>query len=156
MEHSNWYNDASKKLDDYISCFDKKTVKKFRLQLLKRIAERTEEFSSKGCSQCEENKENINHLLLILEEYSNTSTPTFRNYNVIIRKLIEHLQKKHGLIEEGANVSMWMPLGMLIGMCLGMSFGSNDLSIGLSLGLAIGVAVGSGMDSKAKKEGKNI
>ncbi|MFA6941128.1 MAG: hypothetical protein WCQ54_09135 [Clostridiaceae bacterium] len=156
MEYSNWLNETNKKLDDYISCLDKKTVKKFRLQLLKRIAERTEEFSSKGCNECEENKENINKLLLMLDEHNNNFAVAFKNYNAIIRKLIEHLQKKHGLTEEGANVAIWMPIGMSLGMCLGMSFGSNGLSIGLSLGLAVGVAVGSGLDSKAKKEGKNI
>jgi len=156
MKYSNWLNETNKKLDDYISFSDKKTVKKFSLQLLKRITERTEEFSAKDCNECEKNKEDINKLLLMLDEHKNDSTVNFKDYNGIIRKLIEHLQKKHGLIEEGANVSLWMPIGMSIGMCLGMSFGSNGLSIGLSLGLAIGVAVGSGMDTKAKKEGKNI
>lgn len=156
MEYSNWLNETNKKLDDHISCLDKKTIKKFRLQLLKRIAVRTEEFSSKGCNECEENKEDINKLLLMLDEHNNNFSAAIKNYNAVMRKLLEHLQKTHGLVEEGANVAMWMPIGMVLGMCLGMSFGSNRLSIGLSLGLAVGLAVGSGLDSKAKKEGKNI
>lgn len=156
MEYSNWLNDTIKKLDSYISCLDNKTIKKFRLQLLKRIAVRTEEFSSKGCNECEENKENINKLLIMMEENKNNSAAIYKSYNLVIRKLIVHLQKEHKLIEEGANVSAWMPIGMTLGMCIGMSFGNNGLSMGLALGLSIGVAVGSSMDAKAKKEGKII
>lgn len=156
MEKSNWLKDTNNKLDYYISSLDKKKVTRFYLQLLKRIAGRTEEFSSKGCSECEENKESINKLLTMLDENSTNMAADYKSYNLIIKKLIEHMQKAHGLIEEGTNISTWMPIGMTLGMCFGMSFGGSGLSMGLSIGLAIGVALGASMDAKAKKEGKII
>lgn len=160
MEQSDWLKETNRKLDYYISSLDKKKVNRFRLEILKRIAVRTDKFSNGGCLECVENKESINKLLIMLEENENEQAAGYKSYSLLVKKLIEHLQKVHGLIEEGANVSTWMPLGMMFGMCFGMCFGmlikSIGLSIGLSLGLAIGVAVGAGMDDKAKKEGKMI
>lgn len=156
MEQSDWLKETNRKLDYYISSLNKKKVNRFRLELLKRIAERTDKFSNGGCLECVENKESINKLLIMLEENENEQVGGYKSYSLLVKKLIEHLQKVHGLIEEGANVSTWMPLGMMFGMCFGMLIKSIGLSIGLSLGLAIGVAVGAGMDDKAKKEGKMI
>ena len=77
-------------------------------------------------------------------------------------KIIALLQKKLKLVPKNYYRNLWMVLGMsAFGIPLGTVFGVTQgnmglLGIGLPIGMVIGIAVGTSMDTKAKKEGKQL
>lgn len=81
-----------------------------------------------------------------------------KSYSAIVKQLEKELK----LVPKGYYQNMWMALGMTVfGLPFGTIFGmSMDnmafLGIGLPIGMAIGIAVGSGMDAKAKEEGRQF
>jgi hypothetical protein len=77
-------------------------------------------------------------------------------------KIITLLQKECKIVPKHYYRNLWMVLGMsAFGLPLGTVFGAATknmglLGIGLPIGMCIGIAVGSFMDTKAKKEGKQL
>lgn len=77
-------------------------------------------------------------------------------------RIIRKVQKELGLVPKNYHKNMWMGVGMAafgvpMGVSLGLSLDNMAfMGIGLPIGLAIGLAVGSGMDEKAKKDGKQL
>jgi hypothetical protein len=65
---------------------------------------------------------------------------------------ISHLQKKHKLVTDGTNLSMYISLGLSVGVVFGLLLLDN-LALGISFGFSIGIAIGIGLDESAKKKG---
>jgi len=75
---------------------------------------------------------------------------------------IKLLEKELKIVPQNHYQTLWMLLGMsAFGVPLGVAFGAvmgnmGLLGIGLPIGMAIGIAVGTGMDTKAKNEGRQL
>jgi len=89
-----------------------------------------------------------------------------KDYKKQLRKsravIIKQLEKELKLVPQNYYQSTWMALGMTVfGLPFGTIFGMSldnmaFLGIGLPIGMAIGIAIGSGMDAKAKEEGRQL
>ncbi len=89
-----------------------------------------------------------------------------KDYKKQLRKsnaaIVKQLEKELKLVPKGYYQNMWMALGMTVfglpfGTIFGMSLGNMAfLGIGLPIGMAVGIAIGSGMDTKAKEEGRQL
>jgi hypothetical protein len=75
-----------------------------------------------------------------------------KDYRDKIKRIVDHLRKKHKLIPAGT----YTAIGNGIGVGLGVSFGvaMDNLGAGIGAGAGIGMAVGAALEAKAKKDGK--
>lgn len=133
-----------------------KESKKYKLDLLLRIARRVDDFSPE-CGNCQLFQQEITKLvqdLGFMLQAPNPNKEGRKRYSRAINNIVKHLQKEHHLVSDGQNMGIWMAIGVGIGTALGAAL--KNPAIGTALGVAIGLAVGSYMDKKAKKEGKVI
>ncbi len=96
----------------------------------------------------------------------NTISSTDKQFSRLLRKkksfVLKLLEKELKLVPNHYYRNQWMVLGMpVFGLPMGVVFGAalgnmGFLGIGLPIGMAIGLGVGSGMDEKAKKEGRQL
>ena len=152
--HSAWYNRIVKELSPYKDSLDKKDYKKYKLDLLLRLAGRVEDFSS-HCSECQTFQGEIARLvqeLSLLIQMPNKQSR--RGYNKAINGMVKHLQKTHKLVSKGQYMGIGLAIGVGIGTAIGVAL--DNPGIGPAIGTAIGVAIGSYLDKKAQKEGKVI
>ena len=83
-----------------------------------------------------------------------------RGVRTVYGKLVEHLEKQHGLVLPDHYQNQWMALGMsAFGLPIGVAFAfaidqTAFIGIGLPLGLAVGVAIGTRKDREAKAAGR--
>ncbi|MFC1982814.1 hypothetical protein ACFLV5_03415 [Chloroflexota bacterium] len=156
METQNeWYNRTAKAIDFQKDALSKRAYKKYKLDLLLRIAGRVDDFSS-YCGECQAFKGEITGLI---EELGNLvqlsdTKERRRSYNKTISGMVKHLQKTHKLVSAGQNVGIWMAIGTGIGVAIGTAL--DNSGVGPALGIGIGLAIGSYLDKKAKEEGKVI
>lgn len=79
-----------------------------------------------------------------------------------VNEILKQLEKELKLVPKHHYRTQWMVVGMsAFGLPLGVAFGISLgniglLGLGLPIGMGIGIAVGSGMDEKAKKEGRQL
>jgi len=106
--------------------------------------------------------EELNAEIDKLNSISDSAKEKPRKMMQAINRVFRKVQKELGLVPKNYHRNMWMGIGMAaFGVPMGVSFGlSLDnmayMGIGLPIGLAIGLAVGSGLDNKAKKDGKQL
>ncbi len=152
--HSDWYNRTVKEIGSYKDTLSAKDYKKYKLDLLLRIARRVEDFSS-ICGQCQLFQQEITGLTKepsLLIQIPNKENS--KSYFKVINNIVKHLQKQHKLVREGQNKGKWIGVSLGIGTALGAVLG--NAGIGVAIGVAIGIAIGSYMDKKAKEEGRVI
>lgn len=95
----------------------------------------------------------------ILSDLDRLLTKQLRKSQWSILRIIE---KELKLVPKNHYMNRWMAIGMsAFGIPMGVSFGAsfNNMSfigIGIPLGMLIGMAIGSGMDKKAKEEGRQL
>ena len=152
---SEWYSRIAKEVSLYKDTLNKKDYKKYRLDLLQRVAKRVDGFAD-ICEECRTFKQDITALLQDINYvFSMAMTKEKRkDYSRRLNGIIKHLQKHHKLVTEGQYMAMWSGIGSAIGVALGAALG--NMGAGVGLGAGIGVAVGVYMDKKAKKEGRVI
>ena len=150
---SDWYNRIAKEISLYKDSLSKKDYKKYKLDLLLRVAKRVAGFSSE-CGECQLFQPEIANLSKELSDLVQMSKEKRKSYFKMINKIIKHLQKQHKLIAEGQNLGIWIAIGVALGVALGVSL--DNIGVGIAIGVAIGVAVGAYLDAKARKEGKVI
>ena len=152
--HSEWYNRTVKEISPYKDTLSKKDYKKYKLDLLLRLAKRVEEFYS-YCGECQTFQGEITRLAqelsLLIQMPSKES---HRSYNKAISNIVKHLQKTHKLVSAGHYMGIGLAIGVGIGTAIGAALGNPG--IGPAIGTAIGLAIGSYLDKKAKKEGRVI
>jgi hypothetical protein len=155
---SQWYNRVAADLDQYRITLDKKGARKYKLDLLLRVAKRIDDFSQ-TCGECEAYKSDITNLVqelgLLVQMPSREDQ---RKYTRAINGIVEHLKKVHKLIDKGYYMGMGVGIGMALGAGIGAALGAvvDSPGVGTGIGIAVGVAVGSFLDRKAKNEGRVI
>lgn len=149
MENSNWCEEVSERILNVLLVIDEKQAKKYKVSMLFRIVQRLDHFSmTNGCSDCESLKENINDLLLFLETQNDMD---HKQYKETFKLIINHLVKKHGLVEDGTYLSLGMTYGLILGAVL-----SSIYYMAIAFGMLFGLIFGSALDNKMKKQGRVI
>ena len=153
-KHNRWHEDTAKVINSYKDSLSKKEAKKYKLDLLLRIAGRVDHFSAE-CGQCQLFQQEITTLTQDLGNLVQMHDKAKRqSYLKKINNTVKHLQNHHKLITPGHNIGVWISLGTGIGVAIGAGMG--NIAAGVPIGIAIGVVVGSYLDKKAKKEGRVI
>ena len=154
--YSDWYNRTTKEISLNKDTLNKKTHKKYKVDLLLRLAKRVEDFSY-ICGECQLFQPEISKLtqdLNYLLQMPNPSKEASKSYFKAIDNMVKHLQKKHKLVKEGHYLGIGIGIGMALSAGIGTVLGNPG--IGPAAGIAIGVAIGIYLDKKAKQEGRVI
>ncbi len=151
--HSDWYNRVVQEINLHKNALNKKDYKKYKLDLLLRIAKRVDDFSS-ICGKCQLFQPEITRLTGDLQNISLMSKENRKSYFKTIGNITKHLRKQHKLVTAGHYLGICMSIGTGVGIAIGAALGNPG--IGPAIGIALGVAVGSYLDRKAKKEGRVI
>jgi len=151
--HSRWYDGIVKEINLHKDILGKKDSKKYKLDLLLRVAKRVDGFSS-ACGQCQMFQPEITTLIQDLGYLAQWSKERRKSYFKTIDTIIKHLRKQHKLITEGYYIGIGLAIGIGIGAALGAALGNPG--VGPAIGTALGLAIGSYLDKKAKKEGRVI
>ncbi len=78
------------------------------------------------------------------------------------KRILKMVEKQLKIVPKNHYLNLWMVLGMsAFGVPLGVVWGTTsmnmaNLGIGLPIGMAIGIALGGFLDSKAKREGRQL
>lgn len=100
-----------------------------------------------------------------IQELNEYPCGTVDFYKLVKKKqtlILRKLEKELKIVPKNHYMSLWLALGMsFFGVPLGISMGSifdnmGMLGVGLPIGMAIGIALGSGLDKKAKTDGKQL
>lgn len=151
--HSKWYDGIVKEISLHKDILGKKESKKYKLDLLLRIAGRVDSFLS-HCGQCQIFQQDITQLIQDLGYLAQWSKEKRKSYFKTMNSIIKHLQKQHKLVSEGHYIGIGMAIGVGIGTAIGAVLGNPGAGTGI--GTAIGLAVGGYLEKKAKKEGRVI
>ena len=151
--HSVWYDKTIKQINLHLDTFSKKEAKKYKLDLLLRVAKRVDDFSS-YCGECQAFQQDITRLTEDLGNISLMSKDEQKSYSGTINNIVKHLQKQHKLVSPGQTMGIWMAIGAGVGTALGVAL--DNPGIGTPLGIGLGLAIGSYLDKKAKEEGRVI
>ena len=152
--HSDWYNRVVKEISLYQDTLSKKDSKKYKLDLLLRIAKRLDDFSG-YCGECQAFQQEVTGLTQELGNLIQMPDKERRkSYFKMINNIIKHLQKHHKLVTKGQYVGIGLLIGVGVSTALGAAL--DNPGIGPAIGAAIGLAIGSYLDKKAKDEGRVI
>ena len=152
--HSDWYNRIVREINLYQDTLSKKNYKKYKLDLLLRVAKRVEDFSA-YCGECQIFQSEITRLTKDLGNLIQIPNREERKSHLkTINSIVKHLQKQHKLVSEWQYIGIGLAIGAGIGTALGVAL--DNPGIGPALGTGIGLAIGSYMDKKAKREGRVI
>jgi len=155
--HSDWYNRIVKEINLYKDSLSKKDAKKYKLDLLLRVARRVDDFFSL-CGQCQLLQPEITKITgelgYLTQMPKQAPREARKSYHKTLNNIIKHLKKHHKLVTEGYYKGIWMAIGPAISVAIGAALGNPGIGIGI--GVAIGLAVGSYLDKKAEKEGRVI
>ena len=155
---SQWYNRIASELGQYQVTLGQKGAKKYRIDLLLRVARRVDDFSG-ICEECRNYQQEINGLVQELSMLVQMpSKESLKKYNKDINNLVEHLKKVHKLVDKGHYTGMGVGIGMAIGGGIGAAIGAaaDNPGIGTGIGVALGVVIGMYLDRKAREEGRVI
>ncbi len=155
---SQWYNRIATEIGQYQITLGEKGAKQYKLDMLRRVARRVDEFSD-TCGECQALKQEITSLMQELSLLVQMpGKEGFKNHIKAVNKLVEHLKKVHKLVDKGHYLGMGIGIGMVIGAGLGGALGAamDNPGIGTAIGVALGVAIGMYLDRKARQEGRVI
>jgi hypothetical protein len=104
----------------------------------------------------------INEIIAGLNNFSGPDPQLLKTLKTGQAAILKLLEKELKIVPKSYYQTLWLVLGMsAFGMPLGVAFGAimgnmGLLGIGLPIGMSIGIAVGTGMDTKAKNEGRQL
>lgn len=155
---SQWYNRIAAEITQYEYTLGQKEAKRYKLDLLKRVAKRVDDFSH-TCGECQTFQSEITRLvqeMSLLTQMPNKEG--VKSHTKAINNIVSHLKKVHKLVEKGHYMGMGIGIGWLIGAAIGGALGAafDNPGIGTAIGIALGIAVGYYLDKKAKEEGRVI
>ena len=155
---SHWYNRIATEIRQYQTTLNKKDAKKYKLDLMLRVAKRVDDFSS-YCGECQTFKQEITGLVQELSLLVQMpSKQGLKSHTRAVRNPVEHLKKVHKLVDKGHYLGIGIGIGMAIGAGLGGALGAalDNPGIGTGVGIALGIAIGRYLDKKAEREGRVI
>jgi hypothetical protein len=155
---SQWYNRIAIEIGQYQVSLGQKDAKKYKLDLLLRIAKRVDDFSQ-TCGECQAFQSEITRLVQELSLLVQMpSKEGIKSHTKSVNRLVEHLRKVHKLVDKGHYMGVGIGIGMAIGATLGGILGAalDNPGIGTAIGIALGFAIGGYLDKKAKEEGRVI
>ena len=151
---SDWYNHTAAEINQYQDTLSKKDSKKYKLDLLLRVANRVDDFAS-YCGECQMFQQEVTALAQDLGNLIQLPGNERRKSHIKqIDNIVKHLKKEHKLVTEGYYRGMGMIMGPAIGTGIGAA--SDNTGVGIAIGVAIGLVIGSYLDKKAEKEGRVI
>jgi len=151
---SDWYNRTATEINLYKDTSDKKVSKKYKLDLLLRVAGRVDEFSS-SCGECQIFQQEVTTLAQDLGNLIQLPGKERRKSHIKqIDNIVKHLKKEHKLVTEGQYIGIGLAIGVGGGTAIGAALGNPG--IGPAIGTGIGLAIGAYLNKKAKEEGKVI
>jgi len=151
--HSKWYDGIVKEINLHKDILGQKDSKKYKLDLLLRVAKRVDSFSSQ-CGECQMLQQEVTTLTQDLGYLAQWSKERRKSYFKMIDTIVKHLQKQHKLVTEGHYMGIGIAIGVGIGAALSATL--DNPGIGPAIGIALGLAIGRYLDNKAKKEGRVI
>jgi len=155
--HSVWYDKIAKEINLHKDSLSKKDAKKYKLDLLLRVARRVDDFYS-YCGECQLFQPEITTLVQGLSNLAQMPQPAAkegrRSYNKTLDNIVKHLRKQHKLVTQGYYRGIGMMIGAVISSAIGAALGNPGIGAGVGIGL--GLAIGSYLDKKAEKEGRVI
>lgn len=104
----------------------------------------------------------INQEIDQINNFSGSGNQLLKQFRRGQSNILKILEKELKLVTKNHYRNMWLALGMSafglpIGVAVGIMIGNLGLlAIGLPIGMGIGMAVGSGLDKKAKEQGKQL
>jgi hypothetical protein len=110
----------------------------------------------------EEQLKKINEIIGGINVFSGPDPQLLKTLKTGQAAILKLLEKELKIVPKSYYQTLWLVLGMsAFGMPLGVAFGAimgnmGLLGIGLPIGMSIGIAVGTGMDTKAKNEGRQL
>ena len=155
---SQWYNRIASDISGYQITLGRKDSRKYKLDMLLRIAKRVDDFSGM-CGECQTYQQKITELVQNLSMMVQIpDNEGFKKHIKTITDLTEHLKKVHKLVDKGHYTGMGIGIGMAVGAGLGSALGAalDNPGIGTGSGVGLGAAVGAYLDRKARQEGKVI
>ena len=154
---SRWYQGIEKEIGQHKDLLDPKTYKKYKLDLLLRIAVRVDSFSS-TCGEClglePEIRALVNELHNLTQLPKQVSRQERKHYFRRLNEMVKHLQKQHKLVTENYYIGIGIAIGTALSAGIGTAVGNPG--VGTGIGIALGLAIGKYLDDKAKKEGRVI
>ncbi|WP_318507219.1 hypothetical protein [Bacillus sp. T3] len=151
MEKSKWYKTAIGKAERNKQSLNYSTMRKYKINFLPKMIERVEGFSHENCKKCEENKQSIDQLLGTTEDMIKGKPVDLKKFKADLKKVLTHLKKDHGLVEERQYINQWLVLGLIFGLAFMFVH-----IYSVSFGLIIGIGLGAMLDANAKKNGKQL
>ncbi|QOR36104.1 hypothetical protein IMX26_04625 [Clostridium sp. 'deep sea'] len=151
-----WLDITLNKLDKACSKQNDKTLLKFKTKSFRKVIKRVAQFSEQSCKKCTACRAGIYDCIEIISKYKG-DRKEFKHYNTIIKNIVIHLKKVHGLIEEGYYMVMFFPLGMCLGVIVNVLYPDRvGYTLALAVGTGFGLSIGTLLDQVAKKKGRVI
>jgi len=151
--HRDWPSRNLERLESFKHDLNKKELKRCKLHNLERIVRRVAEFSE-SCPECQQQQRGVDELIHALGGPFQSSKTEQKNYYRKLRTLTTHMTKKHKLRAEGSFLALGLALGPAIGVSLGSAM--QNIGVGIAIGTGLGIALGSGLEARAKREGRTI
>ncbi len=157
-------NELASEINTVEDCVNLSDRKRFRLPLLLRIARRVNVFSPE-CEVCRELQVKILSLGADLTHATQMNRRKILNYLSVIKSIIKHLKRTHGLTEERQYVKRFLFIGLAAGLFL-VVLGLILLNFGITLftlnimvpalvtRVIFSYTIGHVLDKRAKKLGK--
>jgi hypothetical protein len=151
--HREWQERSLARLESIKHNLDKKELKRCKLHNLERIVRRVVEFAE-NCAVCQQQQHLLDELIDALGGPLQSSKIELKVYYKKLRTLTTHMTRKHNLRAEGSFLALGLALGPAIGVSLGTAM--QNIGVGIAIGTGLGIALGSGLEARAKREGRII
>lgn len=158
---SAWFSRVAAEIEQHRYALSPKDFKRYRLDLLMRVARRVDEFAQ-VCGECQSHREEIMRLLrelaLLLQVPGKGNRGALKQYTVAVKTLVEHLKKVHKLVDRHYYMGIGTSIGTGIGAALGGALNqiTGYAGFGTVIGILLGLAAGWYLDRKAEREGRVI
>ena len=155
---SQWYNRIATEVSQYGLTLGPKDAKKYRVDQLRRIAKRIDDYSG-ICAECQAYQAEITRLVKELGLITQMpDRDKLKKYMQSIERITEHLKKEHHLVDKGHYMGIGIGIGMAIGGGLGSALGAgfDNPGVGIGIGVGVGLLIGVLLDKRARDEGKVI
>jgi hypothetical protein len=156
-ERSLWYWEIEREIGRHKDWLDPKNYKKYKLDLLLRVAVRVDAFAA-VCAECHafqsEIESLVNDLGNLVQLPKQLARQERKHYFRRINEMVKHLQKEHKLVPENYYLGIGIAIGTAMSAGIGTALGNPG--VGTGIGIALGLAIGKYLDNRAEKEGRVI